>query len=81
VIPCIATYEVQDKTYVYQPVEGKATSKIVTVSSYDGTNFIVREGLEAGDIIITEGVAMLREGTPIKLNESNNESSSNTTEE
>ncbi|MBO7242130.1 MAG: efflux RND transporter periplasmic adaptor subunit [Alistipes sp.] len=81
VIPCIATYEVQDKTYVYQPVEGKATSKIVKVSSYDGTNFIVREGLEAGDIIITEGVAMLREGTPIKLNESNNESSSNTTEE
>ncbi len=81
VIPCIATYEVQDKTYVYQPVEGKATSKIVKVSSYDGTSFIVREGLEAGDIIITEGVAMLREGTPIKLNESNNESSSNTTEE
>lgn len=67
VIPCIATFEVQDKTYVYQPVDGKAVSKIVEVAKYDGQNYIVRSGLEAGEVIITEGVAMLREGAPITL--------------
>lgn len=67
VIPCSATYEVQDKTYVYQSVEGKAVSKIIEVSKYDGKNYIVRAGLEAGEVIITEGVAMLRENTPVSL--------------
>lgn len=67
VIPCVATYEVQNKTYVYQPVDGKAVSKIIEVQKYDGINYIVTSGLNPGDIIITEGVAMLREGTPIKL--------------
>ncbi len=69
VIPCIATFEVQDKTYVYQPVDGKAVSKIIEVSKYDGKNYIVRSGLEAGEVIITEGVAMLREGAPVTLKE------------
>ena len=69
VIPCIATFEVQDKTYVYQPVDGKAVSKIIEVAKYDGQNYIVRSGLEAGEVIITEGVAMLREGTPVTLKE------------
>lgn len=69
VIPCIATFEVQDKTYIYQPVDGKAVSKIIEVSKYDGQNYIVRSGLEAGEVIITEGVAMLREGVPVVLKE------------
>lgn len=81
VIPCIATYEVQDKTYVYQNEDGKATSKIIKVSKYDGTNYIVREGLEAGDIIITEGVAMLREGTPVQLKGADNEQITTVTEQ
>ena len=67
IIPCIATYEIQDKTYVYQPVDGKATSKIISVEKYDGVNYIVKDGLTAGDLIITEGVAMLREGAPVQL--------------
>lgn len=75
VIPCIATYELQDKTFVYKPVDGKATAQMISVSRYDGLNYIVREGLEEGDMIISEGVAMLREGAPVTIAEqgSNNE--------
>lgn len=69
IIPCIATYEIQNKTYVYQPVDGKASSKIISVEKYDGVNYIVTDGLAVGDIILTEGVAMLREGTPVLLRE------------
>lgn len=67
VIPCVATYEVQDKTFVYVPVEGKAKSRMVDVQRYDGVNYIVRSGLSVGDVIITEGVAMLRDGAPVQL--------------
>lgn len=67
IIPCIATYELQDKVFVYTVVDGKATSKMVEVTKYDGQNYIVKSGLEAGEIILTEGVAMMREGTPVQL--------------
>lgn len=69
IIPCIATYEVQDKTFVYKPIDGKAVSQMVDVVNYDGVNYIVKGGLEAGDVIITEGVAMLRDGAPVELKE------------
>lgn len=71
IIPCIATYEVQDKTFVYKPVEGKAVSQMVEVVKYDGQSYIVKSGLQAGDVIITEGVAMLREGAPVELKDKN----------
>lgn len=66
IIPCIATYEVQDKVFVFQLVDGKASSKAVVVKPYDGMNYIVAEGLTPEDIIICEGVGMLRDGMPIK---------------
>lgn len=73
IIPCIATYEVQDKKFVYKPIDGKAVSQMVDVVNYDGVNYIVKGGLEAGDVIITEGVAMLREGAPVELKEQGGE--------
>lgn len=67
VIPCIATYELQDKVFVYAVEEGKATSKMIEVIKYDGKNYIVKSGLKAGEVILTEGVSMMREGTPVLL--------------
>ncbi len=67
VIPQAATFEIQDKKYVYTIVDGKAKSMIVTVTNVTGgKDYIVESGLEAGDRIITEGVGLLREGTPVK---------------
>ena len=71
VIPCIATFELQDKVFVYMPVDGKAKAQMISVSRYDGTHYIVREGLREGDTIISEGVAMLREGAAVNIVEEN----------
>ena len=65
-IPQSATFELQDKVFVYKLVDGKASSAPVQVASIsDGKEYIVLSGLAAGDVIITEGVGLLREGTPI----------------
>ncbi|MCD8310492.1 MAG: efflux RND transporter periplasmic adaptor subunit [Prevotellaceae bacterium] len=69
-IPQSATYEVQDKVYVYKVVDGKATASPVTVTRVDGgQEYIVEEGLSQGDVIVTEGVGLLHEGTLIKEKE------------
>lgn len=66
VIPQLATFEVQDKQYVYTVQNGVAVSKMVRTFSIDnGREYIIEEGLKPGDIIVAEGVGLLREGTPI----------------
>lgn len=66
VIPQAATFEVQDKVFVYKLEDGKAISYRVEVEPIsNGKEYIVREGLKSGDIIVAEGVGLLREGTPI----------------
>lgn len=66
VIPQSATFEVQDKVFVYGIVDGKASAKQVSVTRLaDGANYIVNSGLNEGDVIVAEGVGLLREGTPI----------------
>ncbi|MCD8253725.1 MAG: efflux RND transporter periplasmic adaptor subunit [Phocaeicola dorei] len=66
VIPQTATYELQDKRFAYKVVDGKAVGVQITVSSInDGKEFIVEEGLAAGDVIVTEGVGTLRSGMAV----------------
>ncbi len=66
VIPQNATFELQDKVYVYKVIDGKASSVMVDVEPItDGREYIVRSGLVPGDVIVAEGVGLLREGTPI----------------
>lgn len=66
VIPQAATYEVQDKVFVYKVVDGKAQSAPVQVTRVNGgQEYIVENGLQAGDVIVVEGVGLLREGAPI----------------
>ncbi|WP_294472951.1 efflux RND transporter periplasmic adaptor subunit [uncultured Bacteroides sp.] len=68
VIPQTATFEIQDKRYVYKVVDGKAQSSQIQVTRVDGgKEFIVDEGLAAGDVIVSEGVGLLREGAPVTV--------------
>lgn len=68
VIPQTATFEIQDKVYVYKVADGKAQSAPVSVTRVNGgQEYIVNEGLSEGDVIVAEGVGLLREGTPIKI--------------
>lgn len=68
VIPRSATFEIQDKVYVYKVVDGKASSSMIEVSKgNNGQEYIVKSGLTPGEVIISEGVGLLREGTPVQL--------------
>ena len=69
-IPKAATFEIQDKVYVYKVIEGKAVSApIKPFKISDGTQYVVEEGLLPGDIIIAEGAGLLREGTPVNTHQ------------
>lgn len=68
VVPQGATFELQDKVYVYKVVDGKATSSMIDVEKINnGREYIVKSGLTPGDVIVAEGVGLLREGTPIVI--------------
>ncbi len=66
VVPQHATFELQDKVYVYKLVDGKASSSMIEVDKIsNGREYIVESGLAPGDVIVAEGVGLLREGTPV----------------
>lgn len=66
VIPQSATFEIQDRIFVYKVVDGKASSTQIKVASVNnGSEYVVEEGLEVGDIIISEGAGLVQEGTPV----------------
>lgn len=68
IIPQAVTYELQDKIFVYKVVEGKAVSVPIMVERLDnGMEYIVRSGLQAGDVIVSEGVGLLQDGMEIAV--------------
>jgi len=67
VIPQEATFEIQDKKFVYKVVDGKTQSAVIEVMHYeDGDDYVVTKGLKAGDIIIAEGAGLVNEGEEVK---------------
>lgn len=66
VIPQTATYELQDKVFVYKVVDGKTKSAQITVFGINnGKEYIVESGLKTGDVIIAEGAGLLRDGMSV----------------
>ena len=66
-IPQKATFSQQDKTLVYKVQGDSVVSKVINVrSTADGLNFAVLSGLEAGDKIVTDGIATLKSNAKIK---------------
>lgn len=64
VIPQGGTYEIQDRIFAYKVVDGKAVSTPIKVFEInDGKEYIVEDGLSAGDVIVAEGAGLLKEGT------------------
>ena len=67
VIPQEATYELQNRMFVYRVVDGKTKSTPVTLyPQNNGKEYIVEEGINAGDTIIAEGAGLLKDGIVIK---------------
>ena len=66
VIPHIATFEIQNKVFVYKVIDGKATSSQISVVTPDnGKEYIIKSGIEDGEVIIAAGAGLIREGTPV----------------
>lgn len=71
VIPQGGTYEIQNRIFAYKVVDGKAVSTPIEVFEInDGTEYIVEKGLQAGDVIVSEGAGLLKEGTVVSASHS-----------
>ena len=63
VIPQSATYEIQDKIYVYKVVKGRASSVLITVLPMnDGQHYVVTSGISVSDVIVAKGANNVKEG-------------------
>lgn len=70
VIPQSATYELQDRIFVYKVIEGRAVSTQIEVfPQNNGVEYIVESGLHEGDVIVAEGAGLIREGTVVVTND------------
>ncbi|MEO8764131.1 MAG: efflux RND transporter periplasmic adaptor subunit [Ginsengibacter sp.] len=73
VIPQSATYELQDKRFIYTVGKDNkvASSAITAVPSDNGQYFIVTDGLKTGDVVVLEGLIGLRDSTQINPKQAN----------
>lgn len=66
VVPQEATYELQNRTFVYKVVNGMTKAQPVEVMRQNnGREYIIESGLQVGDTIIAEGAGLLREGIEV----------------
>ncbi len=66
VIPQGATYDIQNRIFAYKVVDGKTVSTPIEVFEInDGADYIVESGLQEGDIIVSEGADLLKEGVSV----------------
>ena len=73
VIPQGGTYEIQNRIFAYKVVDGKAVSTPIEVFEInDGTEYIVEKGLQAGDVIVSEGAGLLKDGTIVSTSHKEN---------
>lgn len=74
VVPATATVQMQDKFKVYLvDKDNIAHEQIVTTESLsNGKEYVIKDGLKVGDIIVAEGAGMLRDGQDIKPNKEEN---------
>ena len=65
-VPQQATYELQDKVYVFAVGDSnKVTSKQITIKGKNEGNYIVDKGVSNGDVIVYSGLQRLRDGAVI----------------
>ena len=70
VIPAQATVQVQDKYKVYLvDKDNIAHEQLVTMEPHsNGKEYVIKDGLKPGDVIVAEGAGMLKDGQDIKPN-------------
>ncbi len=56
-----------DETFIFVEKDGKAEKRAVELGLESGIDVEIKNGLNPGDRLITEGIALLRNGTKIKI--------------
>jgi len=65
-IPQSVTAEVQDKVFVYVvDKDNKVTKSPITILGKSGTDYLVKDGIKAGDRLVYKGFETLQDGTVI----------------
>ena len=74
VIPVTATVQMQNKFKVYLvDKDNIAHEQLVTTEPLsNGKEYVIKDGLKVGDVIVAEGAGMLRDGQDIKPNKEEN---------
>lgn len=68
VVPVIAVQENQEGKYVFTiDKQGLPEIRYIKVQGQQGKNWIIKEGLKAGEKIIVEGVVRVIPGSPVKI--------------
>jgi membrane fusion protein (multidrug efflux system) len=66
-VPQKSTYQIQGKTFVYVvDAANKVKSQELEIGASPGQFYVVNKGLKAGQQIVVDGIASLREGLQIK---------------
>lgn len=67
IIPDSATIEMQDKVFVFALADSnKVKKQPITIIGKSGKNYIVKDGIKAGDQIVLSGIDHLQEGEVIQ---------------
>ena len=66
IIPESATIEMQDKVFVFALADSNKVKKVpISIVGKSGTNYLIKDGVKAGDQIVLSGIDHLQEGTVI----------------
>jgi len=66
IVPQSATVEMQDKVFVFTVADSnKVKKQALTIVGKSGTNYLVKDGVKAGDQVVLSGFDHLQEGTVI----------------
>lgn len=66
IVPQSATIEMQDKVFVFAVADSnKVKKQAITIIGKSGNNYLVKDGVKAGDQIVLSGIDHLQEGTVI----------------
>jgi membrane fusion protein (multidrug efflux system) len=66
IVPTSATVEMQDKVFVFAVADSNKVKKMpITIIGKNGDNYIVKDGVKAGDRIVLSGMDHLQEGAVI----------------
>ena len=66
IIPQSATLELQDKVFVFALADSNKVKRLpITIEGKTGNNYLVKDGVKAGDQIVLSGIDHLQEGEVI----------------